>query len=155
MKEKKDYEKKKEKERHELEQKLTSIKKNLHYTRDKRRINSLENKLSDLMKEEMGLQDIFRILCEPNTEVIFPNIKKVVLLALLCPVGNAIVERLFSKMKLTKTVLRNSLGDEMLDMLLRLNVEAPATFSDDDKDKLVDLFVLRKKRAGKGFKWNI
>ena len=43
----------------------------------------------------------------------------------------------------------------MLDMLLRLNVEAPATFSDDDKDKLVDLFVLRKKRAGKGFKWNI
>ena len=58
-------------------------------------------------------------------------------------------------MKLTKTVLRNRLGDAKLDMLLRINVEGPATWSDDDKDKLVGLFVSRKKEEGKAFKWNI
>ena len=57
--------------------------------------------------------------------MLYPNIRKIVLLASLCPVGNAVVECLFSLMKITKTVLRNSLADNMLDMLLRLNVEAP------------------------------
>ena len=70
-------------------------------------------------------------------------------------VGNAIVERLFSLMKITKTVLRNSLGDNMLDMLLRLKVEAPEAWTEDDKEELVELWISRRERSGIGFKWKL
>ena len=43
----------------------------------------------------------------------------------------------------------------MLDMLLRLNVEAPGTWTDDEKDELVELFKEKKARAGKAHKWKL
>ena len=59
------------------------------------------------------------------------------MLSALSPVGNAVVETLFSLMKITKTELRNRVGDDMLDMLLRLKVEAPDVWTKDDKEQLV------------------
>ena len=76
-------------------------------------------------------------------------------LAALSPVGNAIVERLFSLMKITKTVLRNSLGDDTLDMLLRLKVEAPEVWTEAEKEELVELWIERKKRRGQHFRWKL
>ena len=84
-----------------------------------------------------------------------PNMKILVLLAALSPVGNAVVERLFSLMKITKTVLRNSLGDDTLDMLLRLKVEAPEAWTEDEKEELVELWIARRKRKGQEFRWKL
>ena len=50
--------------------------------------------------------------------------------SILCPIGNAVVERLFSLLKIVKTDMRNSLGDPNLDKILRINKEAPKTLSD-------------------------
>ena len=60
--------------------------------------------------------------------------------AILCPVGNATVERLFSFMKLVKTRLRNSLGDNSLDSLLIIKVECKEKLEDEDLEVLVDMF---------------
>ena len=108
-----------------------------------------------MIHKDLSLQDILQILNKTESRMLFPNIRKIVLLSSLCPIGNAVVERLFSLLKITKTVLRNSLGDTMLDMLLRLNVEAPGTWTDDEKDELVELFKEKKARAGKAHKWKL
>ena len=39
-----------------------------------------------------------------------------------------------------------------MDLLLRLNKEAPETWTEENKEDLVDLWVERKKRKGKEFK---
>ena len=67
------------------------------------------------------------------------NITVLLRLALLCPIGNSIVERLFSLMKLVKTPLRNLLSDPSLDSLLRINKEAPETLSEQALNDLIDL----------------
>ena len=56
--------------------------------------------------------------------------------SILCPIGNAIVERLFSLLKIVKTDMRNSLGDPNLDKILRINKEAPKTLSDMELETL-------------------
>ena len=48
------------------------------------------------------------------------------------PLSVACVERLFSKMKLIKTRLRNQLGQTTLDSLLRISTESPDAFQDDE-----------------------
>ena len=60
--------------------------------------------------------------------------------SILCPIGNAIVERLFSLLKIVKTDMRNSLGDPNLDKILRINKEAPKTLSDIELETLLDKF---------------
>ena len=47
------------------------------------------------------------------------------------------VERLFSSMNITKELLRNCLGDNILDILLRLNKEAPEAWTNEEKDDLI------------------
>ena len=56
--------------------------------------------------------------------------------------------RLFLLLKLTKTYLLNRLGDSNLDILLRLNKEAPEKWSESDKDLLINLFMEKKARRG-------
>ena len=72
------------------------------------------------------------------------TISKLLLLACLSPVGNAVVERLFSLMKITKTLLRNRLSDRRLDILLRLNKEAPVKWTEEQAEELVELWERQK-----------
>ena len=60
-------------------------------------------------------------------------------LAILCPLGNAVVERLFSLMSLVKTQLRSSLSDVTLDILLRVNKEGTKELSEEDLVRLADM----------------
>ena len=43
----------------------------------------------------------------------------------------------------------------MLDMLLRLKVEAPEAWTEDEKDELVELWIARRKRKGIEFRWKL
>ena len=145
----------KKKEIESIERKLEGIKKNRHSNRDKRKVDRLEKDLKAINGKEMTLNDTYSIVNDPVNRVFMPNIKKLVMLSALSPVGNAVVERLFSLMKITKTDLRNRVGDDMLDMLLRLKVEAPEVWTEDNKEELVELWIERKKRMGVEYRWKL
>ena len=55
---------------------------------------------------------------------LYPNIFKLVELLLIFPLSAAVVERLFSRMKLVKTRLQNHILDENLDILLMIRVKS-------------------------------
>ena len=101
------------------------------------------------------LNDIYLIISKPENSFQMPNMKKLVLLATLSPVGNAVVERLFSLMNITKTLLRNRMGDKTLDMLLRLNKEAPKVWTEDEKDELVNIWIERKRTKDTNPRWKL
>ena len=146
--EQKKFNKEKSKAKQVCERQLDSIRKNRNFNRDKRRVEKLEKELKLLNEKDFTLNDVYSLVSDPVNSVLMPNMKILVLLAALSPVGNAVVERLFSLMKITKTVLRNSLGDDTLDMLLRLKVEAPEAWTEDEKEELVELWIARRKRKG-------
>ena len=118
------------------ERQLISIKKHKHSGRDKRKHDKLEKELKELNEKRLTLNDLHTIVSKPENSIVIPNMKKLVLLAILSPVGNTVIERLFSLMKITKTVLRNRLGDSTLDYLLRISVEAPDLWTEEDKEQL-------------------
>ena len=153
--EQKEFLKRKKKQIESIERQLDSIRKNRHSNRDKNKVSKLEKDLAIANSQEMSLNDAYAVVSNPFNLVLMPNIKKLVMLSALSPVGNAVVERLFSLMKITKTELRNRVGDDMLDMLLRLKVEAPDVWTEDDKEQLVELWVERKKRNNVAFRWKL
>ena len=146
------FEKEKKVSLNEYERKISQIRNNRNQGRDKRKVKTLEKQINCLKKKELTLSDIYRMLLKPDTGSIMPNIKKLVLLATLSPVGNAVVERLFSLMKIMKTLLRNRLSDQSLDLQLRLNKEAPGTWTDDQKEDLVDMWIKRRESGGNVFR---
>ena len=153
--EQKEFLKRKKKQIESIERQLDCIRKNRHSNRDKNKVSKLEKDLAIANSQEMSLNDAYAVVNNPFNVVLMPNMKKLVMLSALSPVGNAVVERLFSLMKITKTELRNRVGDDMLDMLLRLKVEAPDVWTEDDKEQLVELWVERKKRNNVAFRWKL
>ena len=139
----------------ESERKLVKIIRNDNKSRDRKKVESLENHIKLQRQKKLTLSEIYEEFRKPEVANIMPNIKKLLLLANISPIGNAVVERLFSLMKLTKTLLRNSLGDVKLDKLLRLNKEAPEHWSEEQKNQLIELWILNREREGKKFKWDL
>ena len=88
----------------------------------------------------MTLAEMYETLCVPGRAFLFPNILVLLEMAVICPVGNATVERLFSYLKLVKSRLRNNLGDQTLDSLLRIKIECKDELEDEDLEELVDRF---------------
>ena len=74
-----------------------------------------------------------------TTSDLFPSMKFLFYMLLIFPISVACVERLFSKMKLIKTRLRNQLSQVHLDQLLRIATESSKEgFSDDEYEHFVD-----------------
>ena len=137
------------------ERKLISIKKNNNTTRDRRKVQEIEKEIKELNKTDLTLNDVYSLMCNPSNSLLMPNMKKLVLMAALSPVGNAVVERLFSLLNITKTVLSNRLGDSKLDMLLRIKVEAPEKWTETDKEELVELWIKKREREGRSYRWKL
>ena len=87
-----------------------------------KRLNSEISTLESVVNR-MSLSEVFNLLSVPGKAFLFPNILKLLEMAIIRPIGNATVERLFSFLKLVKTRLRNCLGDGTLDKLLRIKFE--------------------------------
>ena len=58
-------------------------------------------------------------------------------------------------MNITKTLLRNRLSDKTLDILLRLNKEAPETWTEEDKDKLIAFWIEGRINREQKFRWDL
>ena len=69
---------------------------------------------------------------------LYPDCMHLLKLPLMFLLRVACVERLFSKMKLIKTRLRNQLGETTLDSLLRILTETPPGFDDDKYKYFID-----------------
>ena len=69
---------------------------------------------------------------------IYPHSMFLLHLLLIFPISIACVERLFSRMKLVKTRLRNQLKQTSLDALLRISTEAKDGFTDMEYELFVD-----------------
>ena len=69
---------------------------------------------------------------------LYPQCMYLLELSIMFPLSVSCVERLFSKMKLVKTRLRNQLSQVSLESLLRISTESPTTFSDETYEFFVD-----------------
>ena len=109
---------------------------------NEKKVNSLQEEIDDLKNSfnKTRLRDIYQH-CQQSegTPAVIPNIMTLLKLAILCPLGNAVVERLFSLMSLVKTQLRSSLSDVTLDRLLRVNKEGNKELSEEDLVRLADI----------------
>ena len=129
-----------------LKQKLHSLqsklKTTLTKTYNKSTIDKLKVEITELENkiDRMSLAEIFKALNVPGKKFQFLNVLDLLEMAILCPVGNSTVERLFSFLKLVKTSLRNHLADGTLDSLLRIKIECQEKLEDHDLEELVDMF---------------
>ena len=106
-----------------------------------RKLINLAEEISTLeSKRGLSLSDILEELKKTEFKERIPNILILLEKAVLCPIGNAVCERLFSLLKIVKTKLRNSILDPNLDKLLRINKECPEELQEYELDKLVDMF---------------
>ena len=69
---------------------------------------------------------------------LYPDCMHLLKLPLMFLLRVACVERLFSKMKLIKSRLRNQVGETTLDSLFRILTETPPGFHDDKHKYFVD-----------------
>ena len=60
----------------------------------------------------MILDGLTQILVQTKKDIVYPLVYLFVKLALILPVATASVERVFSVMKIIKSLLRNCMGDE-------------------------------------------
>lgn len=92
-----------------------------------------------LQLDDMPLAEMMSNLTNAH-RLLFPNMVILLELAIICPISNATVERLFTFLKLVKTKLRNQIGDETLDKVLRIKTEAPEHLSEVQLETLVNNF---------------
>jgi len=78
---------------------------------------------------------------KPHFKDDYPIVSKLIKLALIIPLSNAHVERVFSHHKLTKTKLRNWMNDDTLNMHLMIYSNGPDDFHNFDWDCAYDYWA--------------
>ncbi|XP_052627237.1 uncharacterized protein LOC128133745 [Lactuca sativa] len=94
-----------------------------------------------------GISDLSRLMVSTGKHRSYPLVYKLLKLALIVPVATASVERCFSNLKLSKTDLRDKIGDEFLNDALLCNVETEALMKVED-EKVMERFQKMSARRG-------
>lgn len=99
-------------------------------------LNHEEYQLDPSLSPEDNWCKVFQLKNASNTKI-FIDLEKVIGLLLVLPFSNASVERLFSQLKLTKTLHRNQLKNETLNAILssREGIEDGSLISFNPKKK--------------------
>jgi len=99
---------------------------------------------SDVVHEEQeqphnaaSMVSLFSLFCKVNLKSVFPNLYMALKIAVTLPVSGTTTERSFSKMKLIKTRLRSTMGNDRLEGLMRMSCEFDM---DIDYDEVIDTF---------------
>lgn len=82
---------------------------------------------------------------QTSLQYIFPNLHKLVVIALVIPMSSADCERGFSALKRIKTRLRNRLSNRILNHLLMISIEGPM-LEEFDFEKAADIWGAQKNR---------
>ena len=98
--------------------------------------------------EDTTSNQLEQLITNDMLKTMFPNLSQTASIGLTIPVSTASVERSFSKMKLIKTRLRNSLSEASLSQLMRITMEAPETLTkiNDDLDSILDIWNRKPRR---------
>ena len=123
-------------------QKLSlEIKNTLKIYTNKAKLQKMRDEIALLESsvENMNLSELMARLSDSH-KLLFPNIVFLLEVAIICPISNATVERLFSFLKLVKSRIRSQLGDLTLDKLLRIQTEGPAKLDNLQLETLVNNF---------------
>ena len=89
------------------------------------------------------ITDVLKVLGPQS--MFFPNIVQLLEIYAILPVSIASAERSFSVLKLIKTFLRNSMGDDQLSSLALLNIHK-TIMNKLVPEKIVDEFAKKKRR---------
>ena len=84
-------------------------------------MKEIERELQVIQEKKQSPLTVDDLLGDSVIEVAFANIRKLLLLCLLVPQSEAVVERDFSRMKLIMTDKRTILDSESLEALIRLS----------------------------------
>ena len=80
--------------------------------------------LPDQLKEKCGVVHFYQqlsLVMNPNDEPLFKNLSTFALQILFLPVSNTDAERIFSKVNLIKTDIRNSLNTKSVEALILIS----------------------------------
>lgn len=98
-----------------------------------------------IVSELKTIQNLAFYIIDMDLSTSFPDVLAACLIFLTIPVTVASAERSFSKLKLIKNYLRNSIGQERLSGISILNIERRRT-SEIDIEKIIDNFAHAKAR---------
>ena len=84
----------------------------------------LQNMIPNLPNSIKDVKHLLQYIIENDLKEIYPNVYIVIRILLTIPVSTASAERSFSKLKLIKNYLRNTMGQERLSALAVLSIEA-------------------------------
>ena len=82
------------------------------------------SKFKELKKEKIVLDDVVELLKKPGYSDILSEIATVIKLVCVLPATDAESERIFSKLKLVKTPIRNSMKQDRLNDIMMINVHS-------------------------------
>lgn len=98
---------------------------------------------SDIKK--MTIKDLSLFILNENLSSIFPDVFTATMICITIPITSASVERSFSKLKLIKNYLRNTMSQDRLSSLALLNIERLQT-AEIDVDNIINIFANAKVR---------
>lgn len=108
--------------------------------------------IRQLVKEHKGketisrVEEILQMLIKSKTEGLYPNMVVLMKIFLSIPCSSATAERSFSRLKIIKTYLRSTMGQERLNGLALLSIERDLIVK-IDIEKAIDRFARMKDRV--------
>jgi len=93
----------------------------------------------------MSIHDLADTIVKEDLTSIFTDVFIDIIIFLTIPVTSVSAERSFSKLKLIKNYLRNSIGQERLSSIALLNIEKQQT-NDINIENILDNFANKKAR---------
>ncbi|XP_026818973.1 zinc finger MYM-type protein 1-like [Rhopalosiphum maidis] len=105
----------------------------------------LSSKFQTNYLKSMTIHDLADTIVKEELTSIFPDVFIGTIIFLTIPVTSASAERSFSKLKLIKNYLRNSIGQERLSSIAMLNIERQQT-NDINIENIIDNFANKKAR---------
>ncbi|XP_025405165.1 zinc finger MYM-type protein 1-like [Sipha flava] len=105
----------------------------------------LSSKFQTNYLKNMTIHDLADTIVKEELTSIFPDVFIGIIIFLTIPVTSVSAERSFSKLKLIKNYLRNSIGQERLSSIALLNIERQQT-NDINIENIIDNFANKKAR---------
>jgi hypothetical protein len=93
------------------------------------------------------ISELGQLMVGTNKHVAFPLVYRLLKLVLVLPIATASVERYFSAIKIVKTMLRNHIGDDLMNDCTICFLEQRLLYSILIKD-VIDRFLKTKNRRG-------